>query len=138
MLGFGRERQSGVESPHSKMFSERLLDYFQNPRNAGELANASTKVEVSNPACGDVLHLAAIVEDGVVRDLRFLCRGCTAAIACASLLTETIKGREVKQLKSVNAAGLAEKLGGLPSGSFHAAQLAEDGLKALIKASSSR
>jgi nitrogen fixation NifU-like protein len=114
------------------MFSEKLLDHFQHPRNAGELAEASTKVEVSNPVCGDVLRLSAKVEDGVIRKIRFLCRGCTAAIACGSLLTEMIQGRNVRELGLVSAANLAEELGGLPEASFHAAQLAEEGVKALV------
>ena len=75
------------------MFSEILLDHFQNPRNPGELPGATARVEVSNPVCGDVLRLAVIVECAIVREARFLFRGCTASIACASLLTEKMKGR---------------------------------------------
>ena len=66
------------------MFSQRLLDHFEHPRNAGELPGATVKVEVSNPVCGDILQLAAIVDQGAIREVRFLCRGCTASIACAS------------------------------------------------------
>ena len=113
------------------MFSEMVLEHFQRPRNAGELAGATATVEVSNPVCGDVLRLAVIVEDGVVRDARFLCRGCTAAIASASLLTEKIKGRRAGELKEIHAAEIAAELGGLPPASFHAAQLAEDGVMAI-------
>lgn len=116
------------------MFSATLLDHFQNPRNAGELPGATAKVEVSNPVCGDVLQLAAITEGGVVREVRFLCRGCTASIACASFLTETIKGREVRELANINATTLAEGIGGLPDATFHAAQLAFDALQALLRA----
>ena len=74
------------------MFSAELLDHFQNPRNAGDLPEANVKVKVSNPVCGDLLQLAAIIENDVIRDVRFLCRGCTASIASASLLTESIQG----------------------------------------------
>ena len=116
------------------MYSEILLDHFQNPRNAGELPGASTKVEVSNPVCGDVLHLAAIIENGLVREVRFLCRGCAAAIACASLLTESIQGRELRALHSLTPEFLAASLGGLPPASFHAAQLAQHALQALLRA----
>jgi nitrogen fixation protein NifU and related proteins len=114
------------------MFTERVLEHFQRPRNAGELAGATATVEVSNPVCGDVLRLAVIVEDGVVREARFLCRGCTSSIASASVLTEKIKGRRVSELKEVRAAEIAGELGGLPPASFHAAQLAEDGVKAIL------
>lgn len=115
------------------MLSKILLEHFQNPRNAGELPGATVSVEVSNPVCADVLHLAAIVEAGRIREVRFLCRGCTASIACASLLTETIRGRELRELSGVTAESLAAALDGLPPASYHAAQLAHDALQALLK-----
>lgn len=115
------------------MFSETVLDHFQNPRNAGELPGATAQVEVSNPVCGDVLRLAVIVEGDVVREARFLCRGCTASIASASLLTEKMKGRAASSLKEMHAAEIAAELGGLPPASFHAAQLAEDALRAVLE-----
>src|SRR5258705_381267 len=77
----------------SLMFSDAVLDHFKNPRNAGELPGATSKVEVSNPVCGDVLQLAVHIENERVADARFLCRGCTTSIACASLLTEQLRGR---------------------------------------------
>jgi nitrogen fixation NifU-like protein len=115
------------------MFSEKLLEHFQNPRNVGELAGARAKIEVSNPVCGDVLQLTADVEAGVVREVRFLCRGCAAAIACGSLLTEMMLGKSVGDLAALDARAVAEELGGLPEASFHAALLAEDGVKALMR-----
>jgi len=116
------------------MFSSTLLDHFEHPRNAGELPGATVRVETSNPVCGDILLLAAIFEAGAIREVRFLCRGCTASIACASLLTESIRGRQAKELASVSANWLAAQLGGLPPASFHAAQLAHDALQALLEA----
>lgn len=113
------------------MFSEKLLDHFQHPRNAGELAGATSVVEVSNPVCGDVLRLAVIVENGVVREARFLCRGCAASIASGSALTEMIIGYSAAELKALDAASIATDLGGLPPASFHAAQLAVDGARAV-------
>ena len=95
------------------------------------MAGATATVEVSNPVCGDVLRLAVIVEGGVVREARFLCRGCTASIASASVLTEKMKGRTVDGLKELHASEIAAELGGLPPALFHAAQLAEDGVKAI-------
>jgi len=115
------------------MFSEMVLEHFQRPRNAGELAGATATVEVSNPVCGDVLRLSVIVEGGVVREARFLCRGCTASIASASVLTEKIKGRSVGELKGMHAAEIAGELGGLPPASFHAAQLAEDAIRTILQ-----
>jgi nitrogen fixation protein NifU and related proteins len=115
------------------MFSAALLDHFQHPRNAGELPGATSKVEVSNPVCGDVLQLAAIFETGVIREARFLCRGCAASIACASLLAESICGKHLGELESISPNSLAAELGGLPPASFHAAQLAHDALRALLR-----
>jgi len=116
------------------MFTQALLDHFQNPRNAGELSSANASIEASNPVCGDVLQLSARIEHHVIREVRFLCRGCTASIACASLLTESIQGRELTQLASISAESLAASLGGLPPASYHAATLAYDALQQLLRA----
>jgi nitrogen fixation protein NifU and related proteins len=115
------------------MFSPTLLDHFQHPRHAGELPGATARVEVKNPVCGDILQLAAIVDHTGIREARFLCRGCTASIAAASLLTELIQGRELHELDSLQAQSLAQSLGGLPPASFHAAQLALDALHTLLR-----
>ncbi|MGC2769696.1 MAG: iron-sulfur cluster assembly scaffold protein [Candidatus Acidiferrum sp.] len=119
---------------YSIMFSEALLDHFQHPRNVGELPNANVKVQSTNPVCGDILQLAAIIENNIIREVRFLCRGCTASIACASLLTESIQGRELATLPPISSESLAASLGGLPPASFHAAQLAHDALQSLLRA----
>lgn len=116
------------------MFSKTLLDHFEHPRNAGELPSANARAEVTNPVCGDVLQLAATIENGAIREVRFLCRGCTASIACASLLTESIRGRELHTLQSLTPEFLASAIGGLPSASVHAAHLACDALHALLRA----
>jgi nitrogen fixation protein NifU and related proteins len=115
------------------MFSPTLLDHFQSPRNAGELPNPTAKIEVTNPVCGDVLQLSAILEHGRIAAVRFLCRGCTASIACASLLTELIQGRELHELNDITADSLSSALGGLPPASAHAAHLAYDALRALLQ-----
>jgi nitrogen fixation NifU-like protein len=114
------------------MFSEAVLDHFRNPRNAGELPGATAVVEVSNPVCGDVLKLFAQVVEGRFAEVRFLCRGCTTSIACASLLTEKISGHSASEARSLTPEDLSTALGGLPAATFHGAQLAIDGLKALI------
>ncbi len=114
------------------MFSEAVLDHFRNPRNAGELPGATITVEVSNPVCGDILKLSARIVNGHIAEARFLCRGCTTAIACASLLTEQISRRTLAEAASLTPESLSKSLGGLPAATFHGAQLAIDGLKALI------
>jgi nitrogen fixation NifU-like protein len=114
------------------MFSATLLDHFQSPRNSGELPNPTARIEVTNPVCGDVLQLSAMLENGRIAAVRFLCRGCTASIACASLLTEQIQGRELQELNEISADSLSASLGGLPPASAHAAHLAHDALRALL------
>jgi len=116
------------------MFTPAVLDHFQNPRNAGELPDANVRIESSNPVCGDVLQLAARIETGTVCEIRFLCRGCTASIACASVLTELVQGRELRALRDVTPESLAASLGGLPPASFHAATLSHDALQQLLRA----
>jgi nitrogen fixation protein NifU and related proteins len=115
------------------MFSEAVLDHFRNPRNAGELSNATATVEVSNPVCGDILKLAARVVDGRIVEARFLCRGCTTSIACASLLTEELRGCTLDKARSISAESLSESLGVLPPATFHGAQLAADAVKTLLQ-----
>lgn len=113
------------------MFSPEVLDHFQNPRNAGELQSASALAEVSNPVCGDVLRLAVRIEQGIIVQARFLCRGCTTSIACASRLTEILTGASVRRLNDVSVDDLAEALGGLPAETIHGAHLAVDAARAV-------
>ena len=115
------------------MYSALLLDHFQNPRNAGELASPAVTVEVSNPACGDIMQLSLLIEQGRLRDARFKTRGCVAAIACGSLLTEFIKGKSLEEAARMSAADLAAALGGLPPASGHAGVLAEDALREALR-----
>lgn len=113
------------------MFSEAVLDHFRNPRNAGELTDADATVEVTNPVCGDILRLAVRLKEGRIDQVRFLCRGCTTAIACASLLTEELHSRTMAEARTITAKSLSVALGGLPSSTFHGAQLAADALRAI-------
>jgi nitrogen fixation protein NifU and related proteins len=115
------------------MFSEAVLDHFRNPRNAGELPDATATVEVSNPVCGDILKLAARVVEGRIAEVRFLCRGCTTSIASASVLTEQLQDRTAANARSITAESLSESLGGLPAATFHGAQLAADAVTALLQ-----
>jgi nitrogen fixation protein NifU and related proteins len=115
------------------MFSEAVLDHFRNPRNAGELSGATASVEVSNPVCGDILKLSANMVDGRIVESRFLCCGCTTSIACASLLTEELRGRLLADASSITAESLSASLGGLPSATFHGAQLCAEAARALLQ-----
>jgi len=115
------------------MFSEAVLEHFRNPRNAGELPDATATVEVSNPVCGDVLKLSARIVDGRVAEARFLCRGCTTSIACASVLTEELRGHTPAEARAITPESLSAALGGLPQATYHGAQLAADAVIALVK-----
>jgi nitrogen fixation NifU-like protein len=115
------------------MFSDAVLDHFQNPRNAGELPGADARVEVSNPVCGDVLQLAVRIVGDRIAQARFLCRGCTTSIACASLLTEQLQGRTLSEARSVTAQSLSQALGGLPAATFHGAELAADAVETMMR-----
>jgi nitrogen fixation NifU-like protein len=113
------------------MFSRELLDHFQHPRNVGELPDATTTVNVSNPVCGDVLKIAVRVRDGLISEARFLCRGCTTSIACASRLTEMIIGLPTAKLAEVTADAISTSFGELPPETKHGASLAADAAQSL-------
>ena len=114
------------------MYPERLIDHFQNPRNVGELPPPATTVEVSNPACGDILRLSVQFEDGRVKEARYKVRGCTASIAAGSALTEWMTGKSRDELATFAAAVIDEAVGGLPAASRHAGVLCADGIRKLL------
>jgi nitrogen fixation NifU-like protein len=115
------------------MYSALLLDHFQNPRNVGDLAPPAVTVEVSNPACGDILRLSVRFEEGVAREVRYKVRGCTASIAAGSALTEWMLGKTGAELAAFQPAAVDEAVGGLPAESKHAAALCADGVRALLR-----
>lgn len=115
------------------MYSQKLLDHFQNPRNAGELPPPAQCVEVMNPICGDILRLCVEWSGDAVGAVRYQVRGCTASIATGSALTEWMEGKTRAQLKEVTAAQVETEVGGLPAESKHAAVLAVDAVKKLLK-----
>jgi nitrogen fixation protein NifU and related proteins len=114
------------------MFSAAVLDHFEHPRNAGDLAGATIVVEVSNPVCGDVLRLAVRLEAGRVADARFRARGCVTSIACSSLLTELMIGRLLPEIDEITADRIAGELGGLEPATHHGADLARDAVEAVL------
>jgi nitrogen fixation NifU-like protein len=115
------------------VYPERLIEHFQNPRNVGDLAPPAVTVEVSNPACGDILRLAVRLEGGVAAEVRYKVRGCTASIAAGSALTEWIAGKTLEQIAVFAPGVVDEAVGGLPVESKHAAALCADGVKALLR-----
>jgi nitrogen fixation NifU-like protein len=116
------------------MYSEKLLDHFQHPRNVGELPPPAQTIEVMNPICGDILRLSVAWTEGKVTEVRYKTRGCTASIATGSALTEWMLGKSREELAAANAAVIEECVGGLIPESKHAAVLAVDALKRLLHA----
>jgi nitrogen fixation protein NifU and related proteins len=115
------------------MYSRELVDHFEHPRNSGELPGADARVRVENPVCGDILELAIKVEAGLIVDIRFRAKGCVPAMACASAMTEIAKGRTLREAQAISKEAIASAVGGVPPASGHAAQLAIDALRTLLK-----
>jgi nitrogen fixation NifU-like protein len=115
------------------MYSPQLLDHFERPRNAGDLAVADARVRVENPACGDILELSVIATSGRISDIRFRAKGCVPAMACGSLVTELASGMTVAEARAISKEAIVQRIGGLPEASGHAAQLAIDALQAVLQ-----
>jgi len=115
------------------MYSPELLDHFEHPRNVGELPDATLRVKLENPACGDVLELTAKIADDHIDDIRFRAKGCVPAMACASAITELTKGKSVDEARAISSEDVVRTVGGLPPASGHAAQLAVDALRKLLR-----
>ena len=90
-------------------------------------------VQAENPACGDLMKLMLRVIDGKIAEAKYQVRGCVAAIACGSALTEALTGKSVSEAKKIKREALVETLGGLPNESVHASHLAIDCLKLALK-----
>ncbi len=115
------------------MYSSQVLDHFQNPRNAGEIALPDAQAEIENPVCGDILRLTLKLSENRIAEARFKAKGCVAAIACGSVLTELISGKSTAEVRLMRRQDIISVLGNLPQGSTHAAQLAIDALAAALK-----
>jgi nitrogen fixation NifU-like protein len=115
------------------VYSEQLLNHFQNPRNVGQLDPPAVTVEVSNPICGDILRLSALATDGQIAEVRYQVRGCTASIAAGSALTELLAHKTLAEAAAIRASDVEQAVGGLSNESKHAAVLAADAAKALVK-----
>jgi nitrogen fixation NifU-like protein len=115
------------------LYTEILLDHFKNPRNVGELPPPAVAVEVSNPACGDILRLSVQFDRGTVAAVKYKVRGCTASIAAGSALTEWMHGKTPAQLATLKPEVIDDAVGGLNPESKHAAALCVDGVKAILQ-----
>ena len=113
-------------------YSEVFKDHIANPRNAGELPNANSVVEQTNPICGDCLRLSLRIRDGRIEAARFLAYGCPPTLACGSVLAQMIEGITIDEAMTLTRKEIVSALGGLPSRKQHAAALAIETLRAAI------
>ncbi len=115
------------------MYSEKVMDHFNNPRNVGEIENPSGVGTVGNAKCGDIMRMYFdIDEQGVIRDVKFKTFGCGAAVATSSMSTELVKGKTVKEALEVTNKAVMEALDGLPPVKVHCSLLAEEAIHAAL------
>ena len=113
------------------MYSEKVMDHFEHPRNVGEIENASGVGTVGNAKCGDIMRIFLdISDDGIIRDVKFKTFGCGAAVATSSMATELVKGKTVQEAMQVTNRAVMEPLDGLPPVKVHCSLLAEEAIHA--------
>jgi len=115
------------------MYTEKVMEHFQNPRNVGEIENAEGSGTVGNPVCGDIMKITIKVEDGRIKDIKFKTFGCGAAIATSSMVTEMARGRTIDEALEITNKMVADLLGGLPPNKMHCSNLAADALHKAIE-----
>lgn len=113
-------------------YSDLVLEHFENPRNAGELADADGEATRANPVCGDRMRVMIRVTDGRIGDVRWQTRGCPPAIATSSFASEMVVGWTLAEVDGLTRERIAEAIGGLPKDKVHCSVLAADALKAAV------
>jgi nitrogen fixation NifU-like protein len=114
------------------MYSDKVMDHFQNPRNVGEMENPDGVGTAGNPVCGDIMKLYIKVDDGKITDAKFKTFGCGAAIATSSMVTEMVKGKTIEEALQISNKAVAEALDGLPPVKMHCSVLAEEALQGAV------
>lgn len=114
------------------MYNEKVMDHFMNPRNVGELADATCVGEVGNAKCGDIMRMYLKIENEIITDAKFKTFGCAAAIATSSMATELIKGKTVDEAAEFTNKAVIDELGGLPPAKIHCSVLAEEAIKTAL------
>ncbi|MFQ5900762.1 MAG: Fe-S cluster assembly scaffold protein NifU [Thermodesulfobacteriota bacterium] len=115
------------------MYSEKVMEHFNNPRNVGEIDDADGIGSVGNPQCGDLMKLFIKVDGDIISDIKFKTFGCGAAIATSSMVTELVKGKSLDEAEKISNKTVAEALDGLPPVKMHCSNLAADALHAAIE-----
>ena len=115
------------------MYSEKVMDHFNNPRNMGEIENASGVGTVGNAKCGDIMRMYLDIDaNGIIQDVKFKTFGCGAAVATSSMATELVKGKTVQEALTVTNKAVCEALDGLPPVKVHCSLLAEEAIHAAL------
>jgi nitrogen fixation protein NifU and related proteins len=115
------------------MYSAKVMDHFTNPRNVGEIENASGVGTVGNAKCGDIMRIYLDINDeGIIQDVKFKTFGCGAAVATSSMATEMVKGKSVQEALKVTNKAVMEALDGLPPVKVHCSLLAEEAIHAAL------
>ena len=114
------------------LYSEKVMDHFEHPRNVGEIPDADGVGQVGNPKCGDIMKMYLKIDNDVITDVKFKTFGCGSAIASSSMATEMIKGKPVSEAMKLTNAAVAEALDGLPGHKLHCSVLAEEAIKAAL------
>ena len=112
------------------VYTEKVMDHFENPRNVGEIENADGIGTVGNAVCGDIMKIFIKVEDNKIVDAKFKTFGCGAAIATSSMTTEMVIGKTIEEALDITRENVADALGGLPPVKMHCSNLAADALHA--------
>ena len=114
------------------MYTEKVMEHFSNPHNVGELENANAVGQVGNAKCGDIMKMSMLIEDNIIKDIRFKTFGCGAAIATSSVATDLVKGKTVEEALKITNKQVIDMLGGLPPAKIHCSVLAEEAIQAAI------
>ena len=115
------------------LYTEKVMDHFEHPRNVGEIENADGVGQVGNPKCGDIMKMYLKIDDGVITDVKFKTFGCGSAIATSSMATELIKGKPIEEALQLSNKAVVEALDGLPAHKIHCSVLAEEAVRAAVK-----
>lgn len=127
-----KELEQSVMEDMKKVYSEKTIDYFFNPRNLGEIPSPDGFGRITGP-CGDTMEIYLKVRDGKVMNASFQTDGCGTTIASGSMVTELAKGKSVLEAQKITQQDILNALGGLPEDSLHCALLAANTLKEAIK-----
>ena len=114
------------------LYSDKVMEHFNNPRNVGVIEDADGVGEVGNPVCGDMMKITITVNDDHIDDIKFQTLGCGAAIATSSIVTEMARGMSLEEAVAISKQQVADELGGLPPAKMHCSVLATDGLKVAV------